>query len=50
MAKRKVESQIGSLIPYFALDLILIEGFHEKLWGPKVAGDPTLGIPRQNVI
>jgi hypothetical protein len=26
----------------FALDLILIEGFHAKLWCPKVAGVPTL--------
>jgi len=28
----------------FALDLISIEGLHTKLWGPKVAGIPTLGI------
>jgi hypothetical protein len=31
----------------FALDLILIKGFHAKLWTrPKVAGVPTLGISR----
>jgi hypothetical protein len=37
----------------FVLDLISIRGLHTKLWGPKVAGVPTmgiLGIPRQNVI
>jgi hypothetical protein len=28
----------------FDLDLISIEGLHTKLWGPKVAGVPTLGI------
>jgi hypothetical protein len=28
----------------FALDLISIGGFHVKLWGPKVARVPTLGI------
>jgi hypothetical protein len=28
----------------FALDLISIEGLNTKLWGPKVAGVPTLGI------
>jgi hypothetical protein len=28
----------------FALDLIIIEGLHAKLWGPKVAGIPTVGI------
>jgi hypothetical protein len=28
----------------FALDLIVIRGLHTKLWGPKVAGVPTLGI------
>jgi hypothetical protein len=28
----------------FALDLISIRGFHTKLWGPKIAGVPTLGI------
>jgi len=28
----------------FALDLILIEGLHTKLWGPKVTGVPILGI------
>jgi len=28
----------------FALDLISIEGLHTKLWAPKVAGVPTLGI------
>jgi hypothetical protein len=30
----------------FVLDLILIGGLHAKLWGPKVAGVPTLGISR----
>jgi hypothetical protein len=30
---------------HFALDLISIKGLHVKLWGPKVAGVPTLGIP-----
>jgi hypothetical protein len=30
----------------FALDLISIEGLHTKLWGPKIARDPTLGISR----
>jgi hypothetical protein len=34
----------------FALDLISIEGLHTKLWGPKVTGVPTLGVPKQNVI
>ncbi len=28
----------------FALDLISIRGLHKKLWGPKVAGVPILGI------
>jgi len=28
----------------FASDLISIRGLHAKLWGPKVAGIPTLGI------
>jgi hypothetical protein len=28
----------------FGLDLILIRGLHTKLWGPKVAGVPTLAI------
>jgi hypothetical protein len=28
----------------FALDLISIGGLHTKLWAPKVAGVPTLGI------
>ncbi len=28
----------------FALDLISIEGLHEKLWGPKVTGVLTLAI------
>jgi hypothetical protein len=28
----------------FALNLILIESLHTKLWGPKVGGVPTLGI------
>jgi hypothetical protein len=28
----------------FALDLIAIRGLHIKLWGPKVAGVPTLRI------
>ncbi len=28
----------------FALDLISIGGLHAKLWGPKVAGVPILGI------
>jgi len=28
----------------FALDLISIKGMHAKLWGPKVARIPTLGI------
>ncbi len=28
----------------FALNLISIGGFHTKLWGPKVAGVPILGI------
>jgi len=27
-----------------SLDLISIEGLHTKLWAPKVAGVPTLGI------
>jgi hypothetical protein len=31
---------------HFALDLISIKGLHVKLWGPKVAGVLTLGIPR----
>jgi len=26
--------------------LILVGGLHKKLWGPKVAGFPTLGISR----
>jgi hypothetical protein len=30
----------------FAWDLISIEGFHTKLWGPKLAKVPTLGISR----
>jgi hypothetical protein len=34
----------------FASNLISIRGLHTKLWAPKVARDPTLGIPRQNVI
>jgi hypothetical protein len=41
----------------FALKLISIRGFHAKLWGPKIAGVPTLairnshlGIPGQNAI
>jgi hypothetical protein len=28
----------------FALNLIAIEGLHIKLWGPKIAKVPTLGI------
>jgi hypothetical protein len=28
----------------FSLDFILIGGLHTKLWGPKVAGVPTLAI------
>jgi len=28
----------------FALDFISIRGLHAKLWGPKVVGDPTLGM------
>ncbi len=28
----------------FALDLISIRGLHTKLWAPKIAGVPTLGI------
>jgi len=28
----------------FALDLILIESFHVKLWAPKVAGVLVVGI------
>jgi hypothetical protein len=28
----------------FALNLILIEGLHTKLWAPKVARVPILGI------
>jgi len=28
----------------FALDFISIRGLHTKLWGPKVAGVPILGI------
>jgi hypothetical protein len=28
----------------FAIDLISIEGLHTKLWAPKVARTPTLGI------
>jgi hypothetical protein len=44
--------------PNFALDLIWIGRLHAKLWGPKIAGIPTLaiskllnlGVPRQNVI
>jgi hypothetical protein len=28
----------------FAFDRIAIEGLHEKLWAPKVAGIPTVGI------
>jgi hypothetical protein len=31
---------------HFVLDLISIKGLHVKLWGPKVAGVLTLGIPR----
>ncbi len=27
-----------------ASDLILIKGLHTELWGPKIAGVPTLGI------
>jgi hypothetical protein len=77
MAKRKVRSQISSLIPdsqplkvhnrpdflmwrwcatyhqkaldkgyNFASDLISIEGFHVKLWVPKVIGVSTMGISR----
>jgi len=30
----------------FASDLISIEGLHAKLWGPKIARIPTLGISR----
>ncbi len=30
----------------FILDFILTEGLHTKLWGPKVAGVPTLAISR----
>jgi hypothetical protein len=30
----------------FAFDVIPIRGLHTKLWGPKVAGVPTLGISR----
>ncbi len=29
----------------FALDLIVIKGFHTKVCAPKVAGIPTMGIP-----
>ncbi len=28
----------------FILNLILVEGLHTKLWGPKVVGIPTLGL------
>jgi hypothetical protein len=28
----------------FVLDFISIKGLHTKLWGPKIAGVPTLGI------
>jgi len=28
----------------FVLDIILVEGLHTKLWGPKVEGIPTLAI------
>jgi hypothetical protein len=34
----------------FAFDLISIGGLHTKLWGPKVARVPTLGIVGQNAI
>ncbi len=30
----------------FALDLIIIEGLHTKLWAPKVKGIPAVGILR----
>jgi hypothetical protein len=30
----------------FALDLIWIKGLNAKLWAPKIAGIPTLGISR----
>jgi hypothetical protein len=30
----------------FALNLISIIGLHTKLWGPKVAGVPTLAISK----
>ncbi len=30
----------------FSLDLIIIEGLHTKLWGPKIAKVPTLKISR----
>jgi hypothetical protein len=30
----------------FVLDVILIEGLYVELWGPKVAGVPTLAISR----
>jgi hypothetical protein len=29
----------------FALNLIAIEGLHSKLWAPKIAGVPVVGIP-----
>jgi hypothetical protein len=37
----------------FALELILIRGFHVKLWAPKVVGVLALaisGLPEQNAI
>ncbi len=61
MAKRKVGSQPNLLAckccatyclkvldeDYnFASDFISIRGLHTKLWGPKVAEVPTLGISR----
>jgi hypothetical protein len=30
----------------FALNLIIIEGLHAKLWAPKVTGVPIVGISR----
>jgi hypothetical protein len=32
----------------FVLDLISIKGLHTKLWGPKVAGVPTLATRQKN--
>jgi hypothetical protein len=58
MAKRKVRNHLDFLTSRWrhwkdidegynsASNLILIRGLHVKLWGPKVAGIPTLGISR----